>query len=244
MIITGPEYLDPFKKLLGDGSHLGIKLSYEVQSEPRGISDAFLIAEECISNENVTLILGDNIFYGHGFLDPIRNKINHFTDGAIVFGYPVKDPERYGVVEFDSNNKAISLEEKPKEPKSNYAVPGLYIYDKSVVSRTKNLSLSKRGELEITDLNRVYLEDEKLDVSLLGRGVAWLDTGTPESMIEASNFIAYIESRQGLKISCIEEVAFNMGFINFDQLVHIVNRMPSSSYKTYLESFININREI
>jgi len=240
MIITSPEYIVPFKKLLNNGEHLGISITYGTQESPNGIADAFLIGENFIGNDNVTLILGDNIFYGHGFLDPIRNKINSFKNGAVVFGYPVKDPERYGVVEFDENNNVKSLEEKPKSPKSNYAVPGLYIYDNNVIEKTKFLEPSNRGELEITDLNKVYLKENLLTVSLLGRGVAWLDTGTPESMIEASNFIAYIESRQGLKISCIEEVAYNMNYINFENLKEIVNNMPDSSYKNYLETFIDI----
>ena len=240
MIITSPEYIVPFKKLLNNGEHLGISITYGTQESPNGIADAFLIGENFIGNDNVTLILGDNIFYGHGFLDPIRNKINSFKNGAVVFGYPVKDPETYGVVEFDENNNVKSLEEKPKSPKSNYAVPGLYIYDNNIIEKTKSLEPSNRGELEITDLNKVYLKENLLTVSLLGRGVAWLDTGTPESMIEASNFIAYIESRQGLKISCIEEVAYNKNYINFENLKEIVNNMPDSSYKNYLETFIDI----
>ena len=246
LIISTKEDISKYESLLSNGKSIGMKFSYKIQPSPDGLAQAFILGEDFIGNDNVCLILGDNIFYGDSIPKKLREAVNDVNtlNSATVFVFYVNDPERYGVVEFDSDNRVISLEEKPNEPRSNYAVPGLYIYDKSVVSRTKKLSLSGRGELEITDLNRVYLEDEKLDVSLLGRGVAWLDTGTPESMIEASNFIAYIESRQGLKISCIEEVAFNMSFINFDQLVHIVNKMPSSSYKTYLESFVNINREI
>ena len=238
MIICSKHSLDAFKILLGDGSKFGINIEYSIQEKPNGIADAFLIAEDFIGDDNSMLILGDNIFYGHGFLDPIRKKISTFEEGAIVFGYAVKDPERYGVVEFDKDNKVLNLEEKPEVPKSNYAVPGLYIYDNRVCNYAKKLTPSLRGEYEITDLNKIYLNNSKLKVNLLGRGVAWLDTGTPESMIEASTFISYIESRQGLKIGCLEEVAFNRGFINKSQLVNFVDEMPDSSYKNYLKNFI------
>ena len=237
MIICSSHSLDAFKILLGDGSKFGINIDYAIQEKPNGIADAFLIAEDFIGNDNSILILGDNIFYGHGFLEPIRENIANFEEGAIVFGYSVKDPKRYGVVEFDKDRKVLSLEEKPKFPKSNYAIPGLYIYDNKVCKYAKQLSPSSRGEYEITDLNKIYLRNSKLEVSLLGRGVAWLDTGTPESMIEASTFISYIESRQGLKIACLEEVAYNRGFINKIQLLNIVNDMPDSSYKDYLKNF-------
>ncbi len=240
LIITGPKDIKTFKNLLGDGSHLGINLSYDVQNEPKGISEAFKIGEDFIGNDNVTLILGDNIFYGHGFLKPIREKIKNHKEGALIFGYSVHDPERYGVVEFDENSNVKSLEEKPSNPKSNYAVPGLYVYDNSVVRYVKHLEPSNRGELEITDMNKIYLSNNKLKVSLLGRGVAWLDTGTPESLFEASNFISYIESRQGLKIACIEEVAYNRGFIDIDKLKEVVDKITDSSYKDYLINLISI----
>ena len=237
MIICSSHSLDAFKILLGDGSKFGINIDYAIQEKPNGIADAFLIAEDFIGNDNSILILGDNIFYGHGFLEPIRENIANFEEGAIVFGYSVKDPERYGVVEFDKDSRVLSLEEKPEVPKSNYAIPGLYIYDNKVCKYAKQLLPSSRGEYEITDLNKIYLRNSKLKVNLLGRGVAWLDTGTPESMIEASTFISYIESRQGLKIACLEEVAFNRGFINKIQLLNIVSEMPNSSYKDYLKNF-------
>ena len=237
MIICSSHSLDAFKILLGDGSKFGINIDYAIQEKPNGIADAFLIAEDFIGNDNSILILGDNIFYGHGFLEPIRENIANFEEGAIVFGYSVKDPKRYGVVEFDKDRRVLSLEEKPKFPKSNYAIPGLYIYDNKVCKYAKQLSPSSRGEYEITDLNKIYLRNSKLKVNLLGRGVAWLDTGTPESMIEASTFISYIESRQGLKIACLEEVAYNRGFINKIQLLNIVDEMPDSSYKDYLKNF-------
>ena len=229
--------MDAFKILLGDGSKFGINIDYAIQEKPNGIADAFLIAKDFIGNDKSILILGDNIFYGHGFLEPIRENIANFEEGAIVFGYSVKDPKRYGVVEFDKDRRVLSLEEKPRFPKSNYAIPGLYIYDNKVCKYAKQLSPSSRGEYEITDLNKIYLRNSKLKVNLLGRGVAWLDTGTPESMIEASTFISYIESRQGLKIACLEEVAYNRGFINKVQLFNIVDEMPDSSYKDYLKNF-------
>ena len=240
LIITNPKDLDSFKLLLGDGERIGIKITYAIQESPRGIADAFNIAKEYIDDDNVTLILGDNIFYGHGFLDPIRKIINNPIDGATIFGYSVNDPERYGVVEFDSNYNVLSIEEKPKNPKSNYAVPGIYIYDNDVVDYAKNLIPSKRGELEITDINKIYLNKNKLKVNLLGRGVAWLDTGKPNSLFEASTFISYIEARQGLKISCIEEVAYNMGYISKKELEIIVRRLPEGCYKDYLTSFVNL----
>lgn len=239
MIICSTHSLDSFKTLLGDGSKIGIKIEYAIQEQPKGIADAFLIAEDFIDGDNSVLILGDNIFYGHGFLEPLRLQMNNFNHGALIFGYSVKDPERYGVVEFDQENNVLNLEEKPQNPKSNYAVPGLYIYDKNVCDYAKTLNPSKRGEYEITDLNKIYLSNKILKVNLLGRGVAWLDTGTPVSMIEASNYISYIESRQGLKIACIEEVSYNRGFINKVQLEKIVQNMPDSSYKDYLLNFVN-----
>ena len=240
LIIIRPGDLEIFKNLLGDGSHLGINISYEIQDVPRGIADAFNIGKKFIGNNPVTLILGDNIFYGHGFLNKIRQKIRGNIKGAYVFGYLVKDPERYGVVEFDNSFNVLSIEEKPKKPKSNYAVPGLYIYDNSVTELVKKINPSNRGEIEITDINRLYFENEKLKVNILGRGVAWLDTGTPESLFEASNFISYIETRQGLKIACIEEVAYNRKFIDFNQLETIVSCIPESSYKDYLINLVKI----
>jgi len=240
LIITNPQDLESFKTLLGNGKRIGIKITYAVQESPRGIADAFNIARDYIASDNVTLILGDNIFYGHGFLDPIRKIINNSISGATIFGYPVNDPERYGVVEFDSDYNVISIEEKPENPKSNYAVPGIYIYNNDVVRYTENLTPSKRGELEITDINKIYLNKNKLKVNLLGRGVAWLDTGKPNSLFEASTFISYIEARQGLKISCIEEVAYNMGYISKKELEEIVFKLPEGCYKDYLTSFIKL----
>jgi len=240
LIITNPKDLESFKLLLGDGKRIGIRITYAVQESPNGIADAFNIGREYIGDDNVTLILGDNIFYGHGFLDPIRKIINKPITGATIFGYSVNDPERYGVVEFDSNYNVISIEEKPENPKSNYAVPGMYIYNNDVVKYTKTLIPSKRGELEITDLNKIYLNKNKLKVNLLGRGVAWLDTGKPNSLFEASTFISYIEARQGLKISCIEEIAYNMGYISEEKLEEIVCKLPEGCYKDYLTSFIKL----
>ena len=240
LIIIRPNDLEIFKNLLGDGSHLGIKISYEIQDEPRGIADAFNIGNFFIGDDNVTLILGDNIFYGHGFLNKIREKMKSHIDGAFVFGYSVQDPERYGVVEFDSSFNVLSIEEKPTQPKSNYAVPGLYIYDNSVTNLVKEIKPSDRGELEITDINKLYLEKGKLKVNILGRGVAWLDTGTPQSLFEASNFISYIESRQGLKIACIEEIAYNRKFIDFSELKDVVFSIPESCYKDYLINLVEI----
>ena len=240
LIITNPKDLESFKLLLGDGKRIGIKINYAIQETPKGIADAFNISKEYIGNDDVTLILGDNIFYGHGFLDPIRKIIENPINGAIVFGYPVNDPERYGVVEFDSEYNVLSIEEKPENPKSNYAVPGMYIYDNSVINYAKTLKPSKRGELEITDINKIYLNNNKLKVNLLGRGVAWLDTGKPNSLFEASTFISYIEARQGLKISCIEEVAYNMGYISEKKLKEIVRKLPEGCYQDYLKSFIEL----
>jgi len=229
LIITNPKDLKSFKNLLGDGSNLGISIDYKLQDVPNGIADAFNIGEKFINNNNVCLILGDNIFYGHNFLNSIRKKIQSHKNGAVIFGYPVNDPERYGVVEFDNFNKVKSIEEKPKNPKSNYAIPGLYIYDRNASNYVKELKPSDRNEYEITDLNKIYLKKNILDIHLLGRGVAWLDTGTPKSLIEASNFISYIEKRQGLKISCIEEIAYNQKLISLKQLEDNINKMPAGS---------------
>ena len=230
LIITTPEDSQMFKNLLGNGHHVGISIDYKIQDEPNGIAEAFIIGQEFIDNEPVTLILGDNLFYGHGYLDFLRDKMD-FMHVATIFGYWVKNPQAYGVVEFDRSNKVISIEEKPLNPKSNYAVPGLYIYDDKVVQFAKQLHPSKRGELEITDLNNIYLEQELLHVELLSRGVAWLDTGTQKSLIEAAKFIETIESRQGLKVGCIEEVAYQLDLINRKQLHQIIESMPENDYK-------------
>ncbi len=234
LIISSPRDIHLFQELLGDGSHLGISLFFEVQPDPEGIAQAFLIGEKFIEGDNVSLILGDNIFYGHQFGHKLLDAAG-IDSGAVVFGYYVKDPERYGVVEFDQNNKVISIEEKPENPKSNYAVTGLYFYDSSVVEKAGSLKPSARGELEITDLNKLYLQENSLNVNLLGRGMAWLDTGTHESLLQASNFIHTIEQRQGLKVSCIEEIAFKRGLIDKDQLRRLARSYASNSYGEYLQ---------
>ena len=232
LIITTPEDSDQFKRLLGDGKEIGCSFSYAVQSVPNGLAQAFVIGSEFIGNEKVCLILGDNIFYGSGF----SRLIQSFYDiqGAAVFAYEVADPERYGVVEFDKELKAISIEEKPKQPKSNFAVPGLYFYDNTVVEIAKNIAPSARGEYEITDVNRVYLESGRLKVGVMDRGTAWLDTGTFESLSDASEFVRVIEKRQGQKIGCIEEVAYRMGFIKRGQLDDLANKYSKSGYGEYL----------
>lgn len=235
LIISTPQDVPRFQALLGDGSRWGIKLSYAVQPEPKGIAQAFLIGEEFIAGESVCLILGDNLFYGKVGLDEIINK---FVEGATVFGYPVSDPERYGVVQFDTSGKAIGLEEKPPNPKSQYAIPGLYLYDHKVVAMAKGLRPSARGELEITDLNLEYLRLGELQVEKLGRGIAWLDTGTHMSLLEASHFIGTIEARQGTKIACLEEIALRKGFIDKSQMKTILRDIPQSSYRDYLEQVL------
>ena len=236
LIISDKDTIPLYKKLFEDGSDLGMNIEYAIQDAPKGIAEAFIIGEEFIGDDQVVLILGDNIFYG--YLDFLRKAIAN-NEGATVFGYYVKDPQRYGVVEFDSEGKAISLEEKPATPKSNYAVPGIYVYDNTVSDKSKNLQPSDRGELEITDLNKVYMQNQNLFVNRLGRGIAWLDSGTPESLLDASTFIASIEQRQGLKIGCIEEAAFSLGFIDKEGLSKILNKMPNSFYKNYLETILN-----
>jgi len=233
LIISNDETLPFYEKLFRDGSHLGISIEYALQEKPNGIAEAFIIGKDFIGNDSVTLILGDNIFYGK--MDFIRNAVKN-NKNATVFGYYVNDPHRYGVVEFNDNGKAISIEEKPKQPRSNFAVVGLYIYDNSVVEKAKNLKPSARGELEITDLNRVYLDQEQLDVELFGRGIAWLDTGTPQALLDASTFIGAIEKRQGLKVACLEEVAYMMKYIDQDQLGDVIKALPNSDYRSYLES--------
>ena len=232
LIISTPHDTPRFEQLLGDGSRFGINLSYAVQNEPKGIAQAFLVGKDFIHNEPVALVLGDNIF--HGNLD-LQEIASGFTDGAKIFGYPVKDPERYGVVGIDSQHKVVSLEEKPASPKSNYAVPGLYFYDETVVERTRKLTPSARGELEITDLNLAYLADDQLSVKLLSRGIAWLDTGTHTSLLEASHFVGTLEARQGLKIACLEEVAYRKGFLSDEEMREVIANTPVSGYRDYLE---------
>ena len=238
LIISTPRDLPAFRNLLGDGKNLGITFQYKEQPSPDGLAQAFILGDEFIGNDSVCMILGDNIFYGQGFGNVLL-KAAELQKGACVFGYYVNDPERYGVVEFDENRKAISLEEKPLHPKSNYAVTGLYFYDNSVVEKAKNLKPSPRGELEITDLNRLYLEEGSLQVKLLGRGMAWLDTGTYESLLQAANFIATLEQRQGLKASCIEEIAYKRGFIDKKQLIALAEPMKNSQYGKYLLKIAN-----
>lgn len=233
LIISTPTDIGLYKELFEDGSQLGLKISYKIQPSPDGLAQAFILGEEFIGDDNVCLILGDNIFYGYNFRDILEDAAS-LKDGATVFGYYVNDPERYGVVEFDDQKKVISIEEKPQQPKSNYAVTGLYFYSNDVVEKAKSLKPSARGELEITDLNRLYLEENRLNVQLLGRGFAWLDTGTHESLLQASNFIATIEQRQGLKVSCIEEIAFKKGFIDRDQLVQLATPLTKNMYGQYL----------
>ena len=235
LIISNSETIPHYQKLFDNGNHIGMNISYEVQSAPNGIAESFIIGDKFIGNDSVTLILGDNIFYGT--LDFLYKAIKNNV-GATIFGYRVTDPERYGIVEFNAEGKAISIEEKPKHPKSNFAVPGLYVYNNDVVNISKKLKPSPRGELEITDVNVEYLKKKNLNVEKIGRGVAWLDTGTPVSLLQASNFFGTIEDRQGLKVACIEEVAYNMGFINMEQLIKAVSNIPKSDYKNYLERII------
>lgn len=238
LVISTPRDLPSFRALLGDGSRLGMQFSYNEQPAPEGLAQAFIIGEDFIGLDNVCMILGDNIFYGHGF-GGILKEAAGLKSGAVVFGYAVNDPERYGVVEFDNNYKAVSIEEKPLKPKSNYAVTGLYFYDNTVAKRARSLKPSSRGELEITDLNRLYLEEGTLEVKLLGRGIAWLDTGTFDSLLQASNFIATLEQRQGLSASCIEEIAFKSGFITKEKLIEIAKPLAKSQYGQYLLKIAN-----
>jgi glucose-1-phosphate thymidylyltransferase len=232
LLISTPTDLPRFENLLGDGHQWGIDLSYAVQPEPKGIAEAFLVGRDFIAGDRVALILGDNIFYGDAGFDEI---VDSFSTGAVVFGYPVRDPERYGVVELDGAGRAVSLVEKPKKPRSNLAVPGFYLYDEHVVEITEGLIPSARGELEITDVNRVYLDRGELSVARLGRGIAWLDSGTHDSLLEAANFIATIEHRQGLKIACLEEIAYRRGYIDRPHLLELVEGLPRSTYRQYLE---------
>lgn len=232
LIISTPHDLPLFQKLLGDGSQIGIKLSYQVQEKPEGLAQAFIIGADFIGNDKVALVLGDNIFYGTGLGKLLQNNTD--PDGGIIYAYRVSDPERYGVVEFDKDGKAISIEEKPEKPRSNFAVPGIYFYDNDVVEIAKNLKPSSRGELEITDVNREYLKRGKLKVSVLNRGTAWLDTGTIDSLMEASQFVEVIEKRQGFKVGSIEEIAYRMGFINADQLRTVAQPLVKSGYGKFL----------
>jgi glucose-1-phosphate thymidylyltransferase len=234
LIITTPEDNAQFKRLLGDGSHVGCNFQYAIQSVPNGLAQAFVIGESFIGDDKVALILGDNIFYSAGFSGLLASLVD--LEGGCVFAYHVSDPERYGVVEFDDNNMAISIEEKPKQPKSNYAVPGLYFYDNSVVEIAKKLKPSARGEYEITDVNKIYLQQGKLRVAIMDRGTAWLDTGTFDSLSDASEFVRVIEKRQGYKVGCIEEVAYNKGFINTEQLLQLATELEKSGYGQYLKT--------
>jgi glucose-1-phosphate thymidylyltransferase len=234
LIISTPHDMPMFQKLLGDGKKLGCSFTYEVQPKPEGLAQAFIIGEKFVGKDKVALILGDNIFYGSGLRELLQSNVD--PDGGVVFGYHVTDPERYGVIEFDENRKAISIEEKPAKPKSNYAVPGLYFYDNEVVSIAKAIKPSPRGELEITDVNNEYLRKGKLKVAIMSRGTAWLDTGTFDSLMQASNFVQTIEQRQGLKVGCIEEVAYRNGFITKQQLFEIAKPLEKSGYGLYLKN--------
>ncbi len=236
LIISNEETIPFYKKLFGDGSEIGLHISYALQPAPNGIAESFIIGADFVGKDSVTLILGDNIFYGK--LDFMYRAIKNNT-GATVFGYRVNDPERYGIVEFDESGKVLSIEEKPKKPKSNYAVPGLYVYNNDVIEISRNLKPSPRGELEITDVNVEYMKRGQLHVEKIGRGVAWLDTGTPESLLQASNFFGTIEDRQGLKVACIEEIAHYMKFIDDEQLKNVINKMPKCNYRAYLEQILN-----
>lgn len=233
LIITTPEDKASFQRLLGDGSQFGISLTYEVQPRPDGLAQAFIIGEKFIGQESVCLILGDNLFWGQGF-SPMLRQAAQRTDGATVFGYKVQDPERFGIVEFDEKQSVISIEEKPAQPKSHFAVTGLYFYDNQVIEIAKQVKPSKRGELEITSINQIYLERNQLNVELLGRGFAWLDSGTHESLLEASNFVATIEARQGFKIACLEEISLRNGWLSRNEVIKIGNKMAKNSYGQYL----------
>lgn len=238
LLISTPEDINNYERLLGDGSSLGIKISYLVQVKPRGLADAFILGEDFIGQDKVCLILGDNLFYGQN-LTKVLNEASQLSDGAVVFGYPVKDARAFGVVEFDQNKRVISIEEKPQKPKSNYAVPGLYFYDNDVVRIAKQVIPSDRGEIEITSINNYYLEKGKLNVVLLGRGMAWLDTGTPEGMLKAAEYVEAVQSRQGFYISCLEEIAWRRGFINKDQLREIGESLKMTDYGQYILSLLD-----
>ncbi|WP_314392642.1 glucose-1-phosphate thymidylyltransferase RfbA [Leptotrichia shahii] len=233
LIISTPRDISLFESLLGSGKQLGINLKYKIQEKPNGLAEAFLIGEEFIGNDNVALILGDNIFYGSGFTG-LLEEVSTLKEGAVIFGYPVKDPKAYGVVEFDETGKAISLEEKPSVPKSNYAIPGLYFYDNTVIEKAKNVKPSARGEIEITSVNEMYLSEGKLNVKNLGRGTAWLDTGTHEALLEAANFVQTVQNRQGLYIACIEEIAYQKGWIGKETVEKLAKPMMKTVYGQYL----------
>ena len=237
LIISTPRDLPVFQELLGDGSKLGIKLEYKIQEHPNGLAEAFIIGEEFIGNDNVALILGDNIFYGSGFTGLVEEAAK-LEKGAVIFGYPVKDPKAYGVVEFDKNGKAVSLEEKPEKPKSNYAIPGLYFYDNGVIEKAKTIKPSARGELEITTVNERYLEEGILNVKTLGRGIAWLDTGTHDALLEAANYVEALQKRQGFYVACIEEIAYAKGWINEEQLEELAKPLMKTEYGRYLLDLI------
>jgi glucose-1-phosphate thymidylyltransferase len=238
LIISDENTVPLYEKLFGNGNFLGLNIEYAIQNAPNGIAESFIIGDKFIGDDSVTLVLGDNVFYGK--LDYLYTALKNHKDGATIFAYQVTDPERYGIVEFDKNNKAISIEEKPQKPKSKFAVPGLYVFDNKVVDISKNLKPSNRGELEITDVNRHYLNVGKLDVVQIGRGVAWLDTGTPEALLQASNFFGVIEDRQGLKVACLEEIAYQKGFISKMSLVELLDSYPNSSYKDYLVNLLEL----
>jgi glucose-1-phosphate thymidylyltransferase len=240
LIISNKETIPLYQALFGNGNHIGLHLCYEVQEAPNGIAEAFIIGEKFIGDDDVTLILGDNIFYGN--LDFFYKAVKN-NNGATIFGYKVTDPERYGIVEFDRNGKAVSIEEKPKIPRSPFAVPGLYVYNNEVIKISKNLKPSQRGELEITDVNREYLKRGQLYVEKIGRGIAWLDTGTPDALLQASSFFGVIEVRQGLKVACIEEIAYNMNFISLEQLREVINGIPRCLYRDYLEKVYDFARD-
>ena len=240
LIISTPEAIDDYKALFGDGSHIGLKIDYAVQTEARGLADAFIIGEKFIGNDSVCLILGDNVFYGQRMTLVLQEAMRH-KSGAVIFGYPVKDATQFGVVEFDENGKVLSLEEKPRQPKSNYAIPGLYFYDNDVIEVAKHIKPSERGEIEITAVNNEYLKRGNLYVSLMGRGMAWLDTGTPEGMLQASNFVQTMQERQGFFISCIEEIAWRRNFITTEQLMRLGLELGKTEYGQYLVSLAKEN---
>lgn len=240
LIISTPEDISKFENLLSDGSQFGVNFSYKIQPSPDGLAQAFILGEEFIGDDPAALVLGDNVFYGQSFSKTLQNAVNRVeaSGGATVFGYRVRDPQRFGVVEFDENGKALSIEEKPKVPKSNYAVTGLYFYDNKVVEYAKNLKPSSRGELEITDLNNIYLKNDKLHVELLGRGFAWLDTGTHESLLQAGQYVQTVENNQGIKIACLEEIAYNMGFLKKEDIEKISSQYKNNEYYGYIKSLI------